>query len=236
MKITLNEETGVSEMRCAGVLTYIPQLIKYTQDKIPYRNCIVEITYPNGRVEIQKATLLEKLKEKNINIFKKGNEVGLVAIIINDKIDDNSFKVGLPIVRCVDLSKFNLGTIEAGELDEVELENVVITQVEGINASKSKIELSYKSDFETSAIQQIEKENFDRNEGMLVDELKNNNNETNKGCIAIAVIIICLIISLFVFSFLVDPLGFLVYPIIVAGGFGLAKITEPFWYNEKNGD
>lgn len=54
--------------------------------------------------------------------------------------------------------------------------------------------------------------------------------ESSKGCIAIVVIFICLGISVSTLSFLVDPLGFLAYPIIIGLGLGLAKITEPIWY------
>lgn len=53
------------------------------------------------------------------------------------------------------------------------------------------------------------------------------------GCISILAIIICLIISLLTLGFLVKPLGFLAYPIIVGGGLLLAKFTEPFWYGEN---
>ena len=58
--------------------------------------------------------------------------------------------------------------------------------------------------------------------------------EKNNGCISIFAILICLIISALVISPLVEYIGFLSYPLIVGGGLGLAKLTEPIWFKNKN--
>ena len=58
--------------------------------------------------------------------------------------------------------------------------------------------------------------------------------ESNKGCGSIIAVIVCLIISALTLGFLAEPLGFLAYPIIIGGGLGLAKLTEPIWSKEDN--
>ncbi len=63
---------------------------------------------------------------------------------------------------------------------------------------------------------------------------KNMSKEKDKGCVPIIVIIICIIIALLVFGPLIENIGFLAYPLIVGGGLGLAKLTEPLWFNDKD--
>lgn len=57
--------------------------------------------------------------------------------------------------------------------------------------------------------------------------------EDKKGCTSIIAIIVCLIISAATLGFLAEPLGFLAYPLIIGGGLGLAKLTEPIWYGNN---
>jgi len=58
--------------------------------------------------------------------------------------------------------------------------------------------------------------------------------EKNKGCVSIIAIIVCLIIATLVFGPLAKYIGFLAYPLIVGGGLGLAKLTEPIWFKDKD--
>ena len=58
--------------------------------------------------------------------------------------------------------------------------------------------------------------------------------EKNKGCVSIIAIIVCLIIAVVVISPLAEYIGFLAYPLIVGGGLGLAKLTEPIWFKNKD--
>lgn len=58
--------------------------------------------------------------------------------------------------------------------------------------------------------------------------------EKNNGCVSIIAILVCLIISAAVISPLVEYIGFLAYPLIIGGGLGLAKLTEPIWFKNKN--
>lgn len=59
--------------------------------------------------------------------------------------------------------------------------------------------------------------------------------EKDKGCIpTVIAIIVCLIITTLVFGPLIEYIGFLAYPLIVGGGLGLAKLTEPIWFKDKN--
>ena len=60
------------------------------------------------------------------------------------------------------------------------------------------------------------------------------NEQKNNGCVSIIAILICLIISGTVVSPFITNIGFLAYPLIVGGGFGLAKLTEPIWFKNKN--
>ncbi|MNL88670.1 hypothetical protein D3C87_2185150 [compost metagenome] len=58
--------------------------------------------------------------------------------------------------------------------------------------------------------------------------------EKNNGCVSIIAILVCLIISALVIGPLVEYIGFLAYPLIIGGGLGLAKLTEPIWFKNKN--
>jgi len=52
----------------------------------------------------------------------------------------------------------------------------------------------------------------------------------NTGCITIVVFVVSIVLVGLVLSPLVKVIGFLAYPLIIGGGFLLAKWSEPLWY------
>lgn len=213
MKIAVNEITGFKELVTNVILFELEEEIKKNNYSIEnqelnhYRDCKVVVTYPDGKKKIKECVLKPNLYIKNPSVFKVGNEVCLVEHLEGKHKGVKEIKLPLP---SIDISKFDLENIEVL-----------------VNVNKEIIDnTSYNEEG------CLEEEDKLINKNNSTSKVENTKKNVKKGCISIVAISVCMIISFFSFSSLVEELGFITYPFIVAGGFGLAKLTKPLWYSD----
>jgi len=122
VKISLNEKTGLRELVMLAVLTTIGKDVRTTKpteahpDGAKFHWCEVEVTYPNGDKKTVDSTLWAKSLEKLPEAFAPGKEISLTTQLEGDGAGFS--KVGLPTMRRVDITAFDLENIEVA--DEVE--------------------------------------------------------------------------------------------------------------------
>ena len=116
MKVAINEATGLRELIIMAVLTSIGTEVKLTKpttahpEGAAYRWCEVNVTYPSGATKTVDSTIWDKSLTKLPDAFAVGKEISLVTQLEGEGAGFS--KVGLPAMRRVDITKFDLSTIE----------------------------------------------------------------------------------------------------------------------------
>ena len=122
MKISVNEKTGLRELIANAVLKAVGKEVKLTKpteahpEGAEYRWCEVEVTYPDGAVATVDSSLWNKSLTALPDAFEVGKEISLTTQLEGEGAGFS--KVGLPTMRRVDITKFDLGTIEAPAVEE----------------------------------------------------------------------------------------------------------------------
>jgi len=126
MKIIINEATGLRELVINAVLKAVGTEIRTTKptEKHPegakFRWCEVAVTYPNGSVKTVDSTIWDKSLTSLPDAFEVGKEISLTTQLEGDGAGYS--KVGLPTLRRVDLTAFDLSTVEAPEMVSEDLQ------------------------------------------------------------------------------------------------------------------
>ena len=112
MEIILNEETGIREMFINGTLKSVSPEVRTldNEKKTPFRWTKVDIVYPNGKTATVDSMLWEASLEKLPDAFAVGNTVALATQLEGDYAGMS--KVGLPTIQRVDITQFDLSSIE----------------------------------------------------------------------------------------------------------------------------
>lgn len=126
MKIIVNEVTGLREMVINAVLKAVGTEVRTTKptdahpDGAKFRVCEVEVTYPNGSVKTVDSTLWDKSLTSLPDAFVAGKEISLTTQLEGEGAGYS--KVGLASFRRVDLTAFDLSSVEAPEMVAEELQ------------------------------------------------------------------------------------------------------------------
>ena len=129
MKIVINENTGLRELEVMGILTSIGDEVKHTKPTLvhpmgaEFQWCEVEVTYPNGTVKTVDSIIWTNSLAKLPDAFQPGKEVSLTIQLEGEGAGFS--KIGLPTMRKVDISQFDLSTIASEEEDGILNENVI---------------------------------------------------------------------------------------------------------------
>jgi len=116
MKIVINETTGFRELVVNAILLSIGNEVKYTKptenhpDGAEFLWCEVEVTYPNGEKSIVDSIIWAKSLEKLPEAFETGKVVSLTTQLQGEGAGFS--KVGLPTMRRVDISLFDVASEE----------------------------------------------------------------------------------------------------------------------------
>ncbi len=121
VKILINEKTGVRELHVPGTLVSINPEVRKTQPNeatdyaggTKYQWCKASFIYPGEeQPTVIDATIWSKsiTSEKNEGKFEQGSDISLVTAL--EGPGTGLSKVGLPTSIRMDLSKFDLATVE----------------------------------------------------------------------------------------------------------------------------
>ncbi len=116
MKIVVNEVTGFRELIMNAVLKAVGTDVRTTKpteahpEGASFRWCEVDVTYPNGAVKTVDSTSWEGSLTALPDAFVAGKEISLTTQLEGDSAGYS--KVGLPTIRRVDLTAFDLAGFE----------------------------------------------------------------------------------------------------------------------------
>ena len=116
MKIVVNEVTGLRELVMPAILRSIGAVVQTTKptknhpDGAKFNWCQVEVTYPDNSKDTVGSSVWNKSLTSNPDAFKEGDEISLATQLEGDHAGYS--KVGLPTARRVDITKFDLASIE----------------------------------------------------------------------------------------------------------------------------
>lgn len=120
MKIIINEATGLRELVINAVLKAIGTDVRTTKptenhpEGAKFRWCEVDVIYPNGAVKTVDSTIWDASLTKLPEAFEVGKEISLTTQLEGEGAGYS--KVGLPTLRRVDLTAFDLSTVEEPEM------------------------------------------------------------------------------------------------------------------------
>lgn len=129
MEITINQETGLRELVLMAVLNSIGSEVRLTNpternpEGAEFRWCECEVTYPNGDKKLVDSILWNKSFEKFPDAFAVGKEICLTTQLEGEGAGFS--KIGLPVMRRVDISKFNLDEIKVADDYDIIEDNVI---------------------------------------------------------------------------------------------------------------
>jgi len=127
MKIVVNEVTGFRELIMNAVLKAVGTDVRTTKpteahpEGAKFRWAEVDVTYPNGSVKTVDSTIWEGSLVALPEAFTPGKEISLTTQLEGDSAGYS--KVGLPTLRRVDITAFDLAgfdNIEVAEAIEAE--------------------------------------------------------------------------------------------------------------------
>jgi hypothetical protein len=127
MKIVVNEVTGFRELIMNAVLKAVGTDVRTTKpteahpEGAKFRGAEVDVTYPNGSVKTVDSTIWEGSLVALPEAFTPGKEISLTTQLEGDSAGYS--KVGLPTLRRVDITAFDLAgfdNIEVAEAIEAE--------------------------------------------------------------------------------------------------------------------
>lgn len=134
MEVIINEITGLREFVLLAVLHSIGTEIKRSKpterhpEGAEFRWCECEVTYPNGDKKIVDSIIWNKSLEKLPDAFTIGKEVSLTTQLEGEGAGFS--KIGLPTMRKVDITQFDLDTVETAENQGSIVEDNVIEKEE----------------------------------------------------------------------------------------------------------
>jgi hypothetical protein len=116
MKVVVNETTGLRELVINAVLKAIGTEVRTTKpteahpEGAKFRWCEVSVTYPNGAIKTVDSTIWDKSLTALPEAFEVGKEISLTTQLEGEGAGYS--KVGLPTLRRVDITAFDLSSME----------------------------------------------------------------------------------------------------------------------------